>query len=54
MTILVTSHANHLDGYGQGGASMHEICGNIQVSFWLTEASARELCDDIEKLIGDA
>lgn len=38
-----------LDGYGHGGASMHDGDENIQVSFWLTPERAQELLDDLEE-----
>lgn len=38
-----------LDGHGHGGASLHEVDENIQVSFWLTEERTVELYEQLEK-----
>lgn len=35
------------DGFGHGGASMHGVDENIQVSFWLTKPKAQALYEDI-------
>ncbi|WP_238709282.1 winged helix-turn-helix domain-containing protein [Natronorubrum halophilum] len=37
-----------LDGYGHGGASMHDVDENIQVSFWLTPETGRTLLEDLK------
>jgi len=42
-----------LDGFGHGGASMHGVGENLQVSFWLTPETARDLRDDLDKLLED-
>ena len=39
-----------LDGFGHGGASMHDVDENLQVSFWLTPTTARKLADDLQTL----
>ena len=39
-----------LDGFGHGGASMHDTDENLQVSFWLTPTTARKLADDLREL----
>jgi len=36
-----------IDGFGHGGASMHDIDENLQVSFWLTPTTARKLANDL-------
>ncbi len=43
-----------LDGFGHGGASMHGVGENLQVSFWLTPEAARTLRDDLDELLKDA
>lgn len=40
-----------LDGYGHGGASMHDPDDNVQVSFWLTPETAIKLADPLESLL---
>jgi len=39
-----------VDGFGHGGASMHDVDENLQVSFWLTPMTARKLADDLQEL----
>jgi len=39
-----------LDGFGHGGASMHDVDENLQVSFWLTPTTARKLAEDLHTL----
>ncbi len=43
-----------LDGFGHGGASMHEPDDNVQLSYWLTPERARELRDDLDELLEEA
>lgn len=40
-----------LDGFGHGGASMHDVGDNVQCSFWLTPERARELHADLGGLL---
>ena len=42
-----------LDGFGHGGASMHDTDENLQVSFWLTPTTARKLAVDLWDLADD-
>ena len=43
-----------IDGYGHGGASMHDAGENLQASFWLTPETARDLRDDLNELLAEA
>ena len=43
-----------LDGYGHGGASLHDLGVNIQTSHWLSVDKAQELRDHLTKAIENA
>jgi DNA-binding PadR family transcriptional regulator len=42
-----------LDGFGHGGASMHGVDDNVQISFWLTESKARALIESLSGVVDD-